>query len=170
MRDRLLKFMNNEQLSSARFAEIIGVQPSGISHILSGRNKPGFDFIQKVLRSYPALSAEWLIMGRGDMYKREQSEKTSSLQRDLFSDTYKDENEDAGNTGAVIKTGRRDSRVEEIKGDSGEVTDVNSGNATEDYRGELSDSGKITDVNTGRFVKKIVIFYSDNTFASYSPE
>ncbi len=50
-------------------AEDIRVQPSGISHILSGRNKPSLDFILKMLEKYPFLSTEWLLFGKGSMYK-----------------------------------------------------------------------------------------------------
>ena len=37
MRDRLLKFMEAEHLQASRLAEILGVQPATISHILNGR-------------------------------------------------------------------------------------------------------------------------------------
>lgn len=50
-------------------AEDIQVQPSGISHILSGRNKPSLDFILKMLEKYPFLSTEWLLFGKGSMYR-----------------------------------------------------------------------------------------------------
>ncbi|NLA48821.1 MAG: helix-turn-helix transcriptional regulator, partial [Bacteroidales bacterium] len=40
MKERILEFLKSENKTSAQFAEEIGVQPSGISHILSGRNKP----------------------------------------------------------------------------------------------------------------------------------
>jgi len=69
MKDRLTQFLQSEQLSPARFADILGVQRSGISHILSGRNKPGFDFIEKIVIKFPNINAEWLITGKGKMYK-----------------------------------------------------------------------------------------------------
>jgi len=69
MKDRLNQFLQLEQLSSARFAAILGIQPSSVSHILSGRNKPGFDFIEKMLLKFPGLSAEWIITGKGKMFK-----------------------------------------------------------------------------------------------------
>jgi transcriptional regulator with XRE-family HTH domain len=69
MKDRILTFLQNENKSYAQFAEEIGVQPSGISHILSGRNNPSLDFIVKMLLKYPSLSADWLLFGRGSMYK-----------------------------------------------------------------------------------------------------
>ena len=69
MQDRLQQFLQLEQLTPARLSDIIGVQRSGLSHILSGRNKPGFDFIQRLLTKFPTLSADWLITGKGKMYK-----------------------------------------------------------------------------------------------------
>jgi len=69
MKDRILSFLQSENKSYAQFAEEIGVQPSGISHILSGRNNPSLDFVVKMLHKYTSLSAEWLLFGRGAMYK-----------------------------------------------------------------------------------------------------
>lgn len=68
MKNRLSEFMRLEGLSSAKIAEITGVQPSAISHLLSGRNKPGFDFIAKLLDAFPNLNARWLILNEGDIY------------------------------------------------------------------------------------------------------
>jgi len=75
MKDRLSQFLQLEHLSPARFADILGVQRSGISHILSGRNKPGFDFIEKVLTKFPEMNAEWLITGKGKTYKEQHSQE-----------------------------------------------------------------------------------------------
>jgi transcriptional regulator with XRE-family HTH domain len=69
MKERILQFLKAENKSSAQFAEEIGVQPSGISHILSGRNKPSLDFVIKMLEKYRFLSVEWLLFGKGDMYR-----------------------------------------------------------------------------------------------------
>ena len=72
MKERLLEFLRTENKSSAQFAEEIGVQPSGISHILSGRNNPSLDFILKMLEKYQFLSTDWLLFGKGAMYKDKQ--------------------------------------------------------------------------------------------------
>lgn len=69
MKDRIQQFLIKENKSSAQLAEEIGVQPSGISHILSGRNKPSLDFIIKMLDRYPYLSVEWLLFGKGSIYR-----------------------------------------------------------------------------------------------------
>jgi transcriptional regulator with XRE-family HTH domain len=69
MKERLLEFLKNENKSSAQLAEEIGVQASGISHILSGRNNASLDFVLKMLEKYPFLSTDWLLFGKGSMYK-----------------------------------------------------------------------------------------------------
>ena len=60
---RLKEWLNKRELSASKFAEILGVQKSSISHILSGRNKPSFDFLQKFKEHYPDLDIEWFITG-----------------------------------------------------------------------------------------------------------
>ena len=71
MNDRLLRFLAAENISQAQFADSIGVARASISHIVSGRNKPGFDFIERMARCYPSLNLEWLITGKGRMYNSE---------------------------------------------------------------------------------------------------
>lgn len=84
MKERILEFLKAENKSSAQFAEEIGVQPSGISHILSGRNNPSLDFILKMLDKYKYLSTEWLLFGRGQMYNSNQN-------ADLFNDNSRND-------------------------------------------------------------------------------
>jgi transcriptional regulator with XRE-family HTH domain len=72
MKERLLQFLNTYQITSTRLADRIGVQRSSISHILSGRNKPSYDFIYKLLEHYPEINPRWLILGAGAMYIKEQ--------------------------------------------------------------------------------------------------
>lgn len=77
MKERLQKLLSDKNLSSTEFAKMIGVQPSTISHILSGRNKPGFDFIQSLLTRFTDVNATWLITGHGPMYTRDISAETA---------------------------------------------------------------------------------------------
>jgi len=55
--------MKLNNLTASAFAESIGVQPSSVSHILSGRNKPSLEFIQKIINKYPRIDPSWLING-----------------------------------------------------------------------------------------------------------
>jgi plasmid maintenance system antidote protein VapI len=70
MKDRIQKILAKEGIQPSKFAEIIGVQRSSISHILSGRNKPSFDMIQSILQHFPKISSDWLLMGTGEMYRK----------------------------------------------------------------------------------------------------
>lgn len=70
MQEQIQEILRREDISSSQFADKIGVQRSSISHVLSGRNKPGFDFIHKILNAFPGINAEWLITGLGEMYKQ----------------------------------------------------------------------------------------------------
>ena len=69
MNSRLQQFLNAENLTQAQFADSIDVARASISHILAGRNKPGFEFIESLAKHYPALNIEWFITGKGRMYK-----------------------------------------------------------------------------------------------------
>ena len=51
-------------MTASQFAEEIGVQRSSVSHILSGRNKPSLEFIQKVINRFPKVDSTWLINGK----------------------------------------------------------------------------------------------------------
>ena len=67
MNNRLKRWIEKEGLKSSEFADKIGVNRATISHILSGRNKPSIDFLEKLLHVYPELNANWLITGIGYM-------------------------------------------------------------------------------------------------------
>jgi len=56
--------MKQENVSASKFADDIGVQRSSISHILSERNKPSLELIQKILNKYPKVNPEWLLTGK----------------------------------------------------------------------------------------------------------
>lgn len=85
MNERLLKFLSAENITQSQLADTLGVARASISHILSGRNKPGFDFLESLARNYPALSLEWLITGRGKMYRTPPSEQNDDSLIDFFS-------------------------------------------------------------------------------------
>lgn len=78
MNRRLQQFLNVENISQSTFADSIGVAKASVSHILAGRNKPGFEFIEGMSRRYPNLNLEWLITGKGRMYKTGESEASEN--------------------------------------------------------------------------------------------
>jgi transcriptional regulator with XRE-family HTH domain len=86
MKDRLLKIIKQNNLTSSRFADELGVERSGISHILSGRNQPSFDFLVKLMKLYPEINPDWLIMGNGTMFRTAAKDK-KGLEPELFDQT-----------------------------------------------------------------------------------
>ncbi len=77
MNNRLQRFLDAENITQSQLAEKLGVAKASISHILAGRNKPGFDFIQSMAQNYPDLNLDWLIAGKGKMYKSQNVAQTS---------------------------------------------------------------------------------------------
>lgn len=69
MNTRLSRFLAAENITQSQFADSIGVARASISHIISGRNKPSYEFIAAMMKRYPQINPEWLILGTGKMYK-----------------------------------------------------------------------------------------------------
>jgi len=64
---RLEKLLDYLGISASAFADTIGVQRSGLSHLLSGRNKPSLDFVLKIVETYPEIDLYWLLNGKGSL-------------------------------------------------------------------------------------------------------
>lgn len=80
---RIIELMVKLEYSKSAFAAELDVSLPLITHITSGRNKPGLELIQKLLSRFEQVSPDWLLLGKGSMY-REQAAKpdiTPLLQR-----------------------------------------------------------------------------------------
>lgn len=75
----MLDLMKHEGLKPSQLAEILEVNPAGISHILAGRNKPGFDLLQKILRRFPQINPDWLLLDSSQMYRDEPSRHIAGI-------------------------------------------------------------------------------------------
>ncbi|RZJ85809.1 MAG: XRE family transcriptional regulator, partial [Hymenobacter sp.] len=64
---RIRELLEARQLSPTQFADLIGVGRPVISHILSERNKPSLEVVQKVISAFPEVSLPWLLSGIGSM-------------------------------------------------------------------------------------------------------
>lgn len=138
-----MELLNTEGLSASKFADIVGVQRSSMSHILSGRNNPSLDFIQKVMRSFPHVSGDWLISGGGEMTKNQGSAS-------LFQEVINDE----------TPTPYSASQPPKLKKEVAE----NPHNKP-DQAPELDMSAFVS----GKKIEKVVVFYTDKTFREYNP-
>jgi transcriptional regulator with XRE-family HTH domain len=141
MKERILEFLRAENKSSAQFAEEIGVQPSGISHILSGRNNPSLDFVLKMLEKYRFISSEWLLFGKGTMYR-------DSKMQNLFNEL------DLAGKGSTHP---------------GADFSTDTSPVSVDFEGKQDSLGPVLrkDPDIKAEVSRIVMFYSDGTFEDY---
>ncbi|QQS51322.1 MAG: helix-turn-helix domain-containing protein [Bacteroidota bacterium] len=143
MKDRFEQILTFYQLSSAQFADNIGVQRSSISHIVSGRNLPSFDFIQKMLLKYPEIDANWLITGKGSL-KRSMETNTVPVSKsdpNIFSQNPVKESVIFNKTPDKIDSERRKEAISESK--------------------NVAINNEITNVNN---VKSIILVYHDDSF------
>lgn len=155
MNDRLDKFLLAEQLTPAKFADIIGVQRSSISHIISGRNKPSFDFIAKVLQRFPRVNPDWLILGKGEMYKQ-------MVQASLF---------DVPVVKEAIVEQKPDQEIE-TQDDAADINSANNDAVNTPSITENTSVDRSYPIDIKAFdkeVERIVVFYKDRTFRSYTP-
>ena len=148
MRDKLLLLMKNEGLTSSRLAELLGIQPSSISHILGGRNKPSFDFVQKILRRFPNINPDWLLIDKGEMYRSTTTESSGQESMTQSSDIRHDEVPLSTTTPDFFSS---DSPAPTFT----QTTSPNNNTAQPQLP-----------ISRGR-VKRVIVLYDDHTFESY---
>jgi len=148
MLERINLIIKTKNLSASQFADKVGVQRSSVSHVLSGRNKPSLEFIQKVLRKFPDIRSEWLLFGKGTM--------TNTT--DLFSS---------------ISSGKS---TEESLNDMNDINSVSiqgsdeSGIKTTPLNSTIGVELTKAKANSNKTIERIVLFYTDNSFTEYKPE
>jgi len=145
MKDRILQFLKDEKISSTKFADIIGVQRSSISHILSGRNKPSFDFIEKMLLSFPSLNAQWLITGKGTMF-------TNNPRQESLFDLKIESNQQKSTPLQSIIPKQENINTEIKENDQHIETNV--------FKSEKKE----------KIIDRIIIFFEDGSFKQYKAE
>lgn len=151
MREKLLKLMKYEKLSSSRLAEILEIQPSSISHILSGRNKPSFDFLVKILRRFPTLNPDWLLLDSDQMYR--QSDESTAL---------KDDQVIAPISTSIIQAGSSEHRQNNSSNDSS----VANNNSTK--RTTPTELPFANNQNVNKTIERVIVLYSDKSFEAFN--
>lgn len=143
MKDRIAALISNKNLSSSKFADKVGVQRSSISHILSGRNNPSLDFIQKILICFPNVNSDWLITGHGDMYN---NNTLTEEDQDLFLNTIEIEDEKPSPTPPRAKKQKN-----------------------EDIDTQMNGAFGLSQDDSDRQIERVVVFFTDKTFREYKP-
>ena len=70
-KERIESVMSSLGLNARQFAAEIRVQPGTISNMMAGRNNPSLEVMKRIMERYPTLNPEWLIAGRGEMWRTE---------------------------------------------------------------------------------------------------
>lgn len=143
MNTRLQQFLAAENITQAQLADSLDVARAGVSHILAGRNKPSYDFLSALLHHYPSLNAEWLMLGKGKMYKDLQEKTVEKIQEQPAGLLFDDFDE-----------------IVEEKSDAQHSEPVN-----------IHSTNKINNLDNAmqsivkqRNVKKIIVLFDDGTF------
>lgn len=185
MNRRFQTILDLENLSPAQLADRLGVQRSGISHILSGRNKPSFELLQRVVQSFPEISAEWLITGNGKPLKEQNqaaaSSATSSAANSRSSGTTPSTTSGSNNSSTSGTISGATPPFEGLFNSSEAATEPQIPAQTSDIEGiedEISDfqplQSSIFDANPAndrekRALKRVILIYNDNTFEELLP-
>ena len=91
MNKRLLQFLGAENITQSQLADTLNVAKASVSNILAGRNRPGYDFIESLMLHYPDLNIEWLITGRGKMYRSTPTQTAEQPQEASFFNDFPEE-------------------------------------------------------------------------------
>ena len=79
MDKKLRILMQNENLSASKLADVLEIKPAAVSHILSGRNKPSFELICKIVNRFPHINPYWLLGDASDMLNPNAQNSTSNI-------------------------------------------------------------------------------------------
>ena len=150
MEQRLQLFLQMEQLSQSQFADKMGIQRSGVTHLLSGRNKPSFEFITRMLQAFPTLNAEWLILGKGKPYKNTAEAPSEAVSTPA---------EPAESTPAEADLFSPATQLQPVE-DTGTLDFGNSIQSTETEERE----SKQLSLNHPKAIKSVLILYEDGTY------
>jgi len=177
---RIKEIMGKENLTSLKFANLIGIQPSAVSHILSGRNNPSMDVIQKILNTFRTINSDWLVLGVGSMYREtgETSKKQSVEVKvtsnrpqmpSLFDDEPENSMEYRKENESIITPNFQSFQNRSASAATSEPQTITT--ATENKNQERKHNETITKTPLSkRVIKKIIVCYSDSTFEEYNKE
>ena len=167
MKERLIQLLDLEQLSPSKFADIIGVQRSSISHVISGRNKPSFDFLQKTLKAFPGLNATWLMLGEGTMYEQ--------MGRNISGNLFDSQVEPEGPTEELIsetEEGLREIEAPESTVSSeakSEITPESPAPAQNMESSLKAEAIKELASSGAKRIVQVMVIYEDDTFRAFLP-
>ena len=149
MKERIAQIIQKEDMTAAQFAEKIGISPSSLSHILSGRNNPSLEVVMKIHKACDYISLDWLLYGEGQMETDVDSDNNIHYTPSLF-----DEN--------PVNPSKETITLENRK----EMALRSTGNTPK----EIVKQEIIYKEKPPRKITEIRIFFDDNTYETFKPE
>ncbi len=159
MEERIRKFMEYKGISPSEFADSIGVQRSNVTHVLKNRNKPSFQFIEKMLQIYPELNAKWLLLGIGNMI--ENSTKNNTLFDQLTEHVSPTPTIPIVEKSLNIETKKETIRSEELKETKQSIPVTEKKEAENVVKDQFFSQEKP--------IERLIVFFKDQTFKVYYP-
>lgn len=139
IKDRLAHLIRAKNLTATQFAEMMQIQPSNVSHLLSGRNKPSLDFLIKLKEVFPEYSFDWIILGKKPITI---NDRAPLVREDIFTPIEAFETKDIDYQDKVDDM-PQESKVEVME-------------------------SRVNDVDISKNIKQIVYVYEDHTFEVYN--
>jgi DNA-binding XRE family transcriptional regulator len=81
---KILDIYNRSGLSRMDFANKLNISNAVLSHITSGRNKASLDLVVTILQHFPEISADWLLLDKGDMLRGELEHQAEKIKKDFL--------------------------------------------------------------------------------------
>ncbi len=66
---RVEQLVEKTSTSKSAFSVATGISTVILSHISSGRNKVSLTAVEQILKAFPNVNSEWMILGKGSMFK-----------------------------------------------------------------------------------------------------
>jgi transcriptional regulator with XRE-family HTH domain len=65
---RLQKVLDHHGITAYKLGKDIDFSNAAIGNMLAGKTNPSFEFLSRLMELFPMLNANWLVMGRGEMF------------------------------------------------------------------------------------------------------
>lgn len=177
MNTRLQQFLSAENLTQAQFADSISVARASISHIIAGRNNPGYDFIINTMKRYPELNIEWLLTGKGKMYRNSAHETVPMPRNGTIGTNGQSEDIPEFDFGLFSGKPEEDGKSEENAAASPAQDMAQEYNKAVPDMATHGNNAPMSEMNTSdnhlqttvkqRKAFKIIVFYDDGTFQEF---
>lgn len=171
MKERIRLIMENAHLTPSAFADNLQVGRAVISHILNGRNNPSLDIVIRILSKMTYIDPEWLLTGKGEM--RKQDNKTVDEKNIQPIQSKSSVNTNSVNANSNINSNISSDLFSEnpiypINGADGKKYEQENELISPVFRDKsIENKDAIYDKPADRKVRRIIIYYSDNTFESF---